>query len=575
MKTHLSLGLTSVLLFTGCGTLPLPGGSTPTARPTPQTITASGNRIYVNSRSAEFYGNGDVTLNLSNTPDTTITWKISDGEVIAQENGTTALIPYSTLNKQTLTGVNPITVSALDDQGSVIATKDLYIDDHAPSISVPGSTILTLNGNTVTFSASDVGGSGMSTMTVTCTQDDITITNCGTIDSTDYTVSFKQPDLIGKFAVGTVVVTLDASDRVGNTTTQQTTLTLQGANTQGVIKPTGTYIDDPRGIRFYGGGEISLTLSSTLVPADNITWSSSRGEVNGSGYTAIIPYSAKNQNALRGGQVSFTAKDSTNGQTVASITLNIDDFAPQAVSTGTENPGVLALETYTNTSGTGISIPHLINTENYYGNGVKFQMQYIDKDENGNDASGLIPIQLDVWRNSILMKSDFTQTDQLVEGNGYILRANSIADRLGNRVTADSLDLANFMYDKSKPVISYASDFGLVLKATTTDANGNTTQQNPIAFTASDAVLDDKSAGSGIASLSATCTQGSKVLTPCGGKDSTTITLLNDMMKAQGFTAGPFTITLKAVDVVGSTLASDNPDLANHVTTTTYTVNLQ
>ena len=260
---------------------------------------------------------------------------------------------------------------------------------------------------------------------------------------------------------------------------------------------------------------------------------------------------------------------------MASITLNIDDFAPQAVSTGTENPGVLALETYTNIAGTAVSIPHLINPENYYGNGIKFQTQYIDKDENGNDAAGLIPIQLDVWRNSILMKSNFTQTDQLVEGSGYILRANSIADRLGNRVTADSLDLASFMYDKSKPITSYTSDFGLVLKATTTDANGNTTQQNPIVFTATDAVLDDKSAGSGIASLSATCTQGSKVLTPCGSKDGTSITLLNDMMKAQGFTAGTFTITLKAVDVVGSTLANDNPDLTNHTTTTTYTINLQ
>lgn len=540
-----------------------------------QSMTVTGSRVYINDRDAEFFGAGDIALGLTNAPSGTVSWKLSSGEVLAQGSGATATIPYSALNKQQLTGAAPVTATAIDDKKVVLATRTFFVDDSAPRVSVPASTLLDIQDTPVVLNVTDQGGSGVGVVGVTCTQGEISVTGCGQYDPARGDITFKQSALIGQFAVGKVNVSVSATDRVGNAVTQPSTLTLQGANSQGSVTITGKYVDDPRGLRFYGGEELKLTLSNTVVPAENVSWSSNKGEVIGSGYTASVPYSEVNKNALRGAQVTFTASNISTGQMVASLTVNVDDHAPQAVESGGSTPGLLSLETFTGADGKANSIPHLINPKNFYGNGVKFQTQYIDQDEHGQEASGLIPIRLDVWRDGVLLKTGLKVTDELVEGDRYVLRANSIADRLGNRIVTDALDLANFMYDKSAPITSFQSDFGLVLRQKIEASDSSPGQeQNPITFTADDAMLDDKSAGSGVVALSATCTQGNRVLSPCGLQSGNTITLLNDMMKAQGFGSGTFQIKLSAVDLVGSTLNRANPDLANHLSTTTYTVTL-
>ena len=217
VKTYLSLvGLTSALLFTACGTLPLPGGSTPSSKP---ALSVSGKSVFISGLNDQMYGNADISVTLANAP-ATVLWKLSGGEITPGTTAGQAVIPNSTLNQQTLDGKAKTTITALDSNKKTLATLDVYIDDKAPTITVPDSTDLSQTATSLTISASDEG-SGLNTFTASCTggTTGATVSNCGTFDSSKGTITFNQTTILKQLGTGTINVSLSATDKVGNTVT--------------------------------------------------------------------------------------------------------------------------------------------------------------------------------------------------------------------------------------------------------------------------------------------------------------------------------------------------------------------
>lgn len=432
------------------------------------------------------------TLTVTGAP-TGATLTVTDGagKTTSLNSGTATTLPVGTY---TLTITAPGYATATQ-QVAVTSGKD-----------TPLTVDLTKTTGTLTVTGAPDGAS----LTVTDSSGKVTMVNAGvpnTLPVGTYTLKVTA----NGYSAVSQSVSISAGESAMVTVKLQTSAINYSVSIQGNSYKTeaGTY---------YGGADVVVSLTPDSDPGTvTVTWTSSKGQVVGSGLTATIPYSDLNKQNLSGGAVVLTAKVTDRlGVRAVPVNVLIDDQAPQAdggvlvklpgrsafvISKGLELPASAAFLSQFKDAGVGMNLP-----------------------------------VLSAYLNGLLMKDGVTAASDLPEASGYTLRLGTVRDFLGNTSpTTAGADIAGpFNVDLKAPVVVATPNGNVTLAA-----------DGAVKYAVSDPRRDDQTQGSGLGSISSD--KGGTV-------SGNVLTLTAADLLAAGAKAGDVVaVTVTATDVAGNT----------------------